>query len=157
MESSLWCAAEDLLWPWLWGAGCSRLLWQRSAVFMWHGQNCDPLGCGVWQGAEEISRTCRYTTGANINGLVQERRNSIANALELRLSGTNPSIWNGACRCSCWLGYYPGMVIPCHIVKVHRKCKYEMGHVAAAIDWATILLWWYPVILCANQFKIGHL
>ena len=31
----------------------------------------------------------------HIDGLVQERRNSIANALELRLSCTNPSIcWN---------------------------------------------------------------
>ena len=29
-----------------------------------------------------------------INGLVYERRNSIANALELRLSCTNPSIWD---------------------------------------------------------------
>ena len=28
-----------------------------------------------------------------IDGLVQERRNPIANALELRLSCTNPSIW----------------------------------------------------------------
>ena len=28
----------------------------------------------------------------HIDGLVQERRNSIANALELRLSWTNPSI-----------------------------------------------------------------
>ena len=28
----------------------------------------------------------------DINGLVQERRNSIANTLELRLSCTNPSI-----------------------------------------------------------------
>ena len=31
--------------------------------------------------------------GAYIDGLVQERRNSIANALELRLSCTNPSIY----------------------------------------------------------------
>ena len=29
----------------------------------------------------------------NLNGLVQERHNSIANALELHLSCTNPSIW----------------------------------------------------------------
>ena len=29
----------------------------------------------------------------DIDGLVQERRNSIANALELRLSCNNPSIW----------------------------------------------------------------
>ena len=28
-----------------------------------------------------------------INGLVQERRNSIANALELGLSCTNPLVW----------------------------------------------------------------
>ena len=34
----------------------------------------------------------------HINGLVQERRNSIANALELRLSCTYPSIW---CICTC--------------------------------------------------------
>ena len=38
----------------------------------------------------------------HINGLVQERRNSIANALELRLSFTNLSIW-------------------CHLVKSNRK------------------------------------
>ena len=31
---------------------------------------------------------------AYIDGLVQERRNSIANALELRLSCTNPSIYD---------------------------------------------------------------
>ena len=30
----------------------------------------------------------------DIDGLVQKRRNSIANALELRISCTNPSIWN---------------------------------------------------------------
>ena len=34
-----------------------------------------------------------------INGLMQERRNSIANALELRLSRTNPSIWSTTGRC----------------------------------------------------------
>ena len=31
--------------------------------------------------------------GYHVNGLVQERRNSIANALELRLSCTNPLMW----------------------------------------------------------------
>ena len=29
----------------------------------------------------------------NVDGLMQERRNSIANALELRLSCSNPSMW----------------------------------------------------------------
>ena len=35
----------------------------------------------------------------HINGLMQERRNSIANALELRLSCTNPSIYS---PCNYW-------------------------------------------------------
>ena len=35
-------------------------------------------------------------TQERIDGLVQERRNSIANALELRFSCTNPSVWNVA-------------------------------------------------------------
>ena len=48
----------------------------------------------------------------HVDGLVQERRNSIANALELRLSCTNPSMWGRPvtfprdpwqCRwCGCW-------------------------------------------------------
>ena len=33
----------------------------------------------------------------DINGLIQERHNSIANALELRISCTNPSMLSG-----CW-------------------------------------------------------
>ena len=50
-----------------------------------------------------------------INGLVQERCKSIANALELRLSCTNPSIlnmylffgvsFNANCHCSAWEWY----------------------------------------------------
>ena len=34
-----------------------------------------------------------YATVVYFDGLVQERCNSIANAMELRLSWTNPSIW----------------------------------------------------------------
>ena len=33
-------------------------------------------------------------SGQYVDGLVQERRNSIANALDLRLSCTNPSMWD---------------------------------------------------------------
>ena len=35
----------------------------------------------------------KHVSEGHIDGLVQERRNSIANALELRLSCTNPWIW----------------------------------------------------------------
>ena len=41
----------------------------------------------------------RSMTDMHIDGLVQERRNSIANALELRLSCTNPSIWPSSVLC----------------------------------------------------------
>ena len=40
--------------------------------------------------------TCAGIASDQINGLMQERRNSIANALELRLSFTNSS------KCSCF-------------------------------------------------------
>ena len=38
-----------------------------------------------------FGNVCPETLNENIDGLVQEIRNSIANALELRLSCTNPS------------------------------------------------------------------
>ena len=46
----------------------------------------------VMQGAR-ASTGMVLTQFAHISGLVQERHNSIANALELRLSCTNPSTW----------------------------------------------------------------
>ena len=50
-------------------------------------------GCGYWYG-----NTLKIIY-IHIDGLVQERRNSIANARELRLSCTNPSI--------CWNVFFP--------------------------------------------------
>ena len=35
-----------------------------------------------------------FISSFHIDGFVQERRKSIANALELRISCTKPSIWN---------------------------------------------------------------
>ena len=51
----------------------------------------------------------------NIYGLVQERRNSIANALELRLSCTNPTISNEACRFTAMALAAP---VPSHAVNL---------------------------------------
>ena len=45
--------------------------------------------------------------GDQIDGLVQERRNSIANALELRLSCTNPSKFNPMVTHGWLLTRYP--------------------------------------------------
>ena len=42
----------------------------------------------------------------NIDGLVQERRNSIANALGLRLFCTKPSIWVRSRNCGCLVTWF---------------------------------------------------
>ena len=41
---------------------------------------------------------CEAYLWVYVDGLVQERRNSIANALELRLSCTNPSMYVSMCE-----------------------------------------------------------
>ena len=46
-----------------------------------------------------------FTDTYYIDGLVQERRNSIANALELRLSCTNSSIYMHYKVSFCWESY----------------------------------------------------
>ena len=54
------------------------------------------MGCVwfAWTGNWEVlEMTISGGSKMHIGGLVQERCNSIANALELRLSCTNPSIW----------------------------------------------------------------
>ena len=53
----------------------------------------------------------------HFDGLVQERHNSIANALELRLSCTNPSICVcplqlTCCRCLKWTQPSPSLLLP---------------------------------------------
>ena len=65
-------------------------------------------------------------TYLHIDGLVQERRNSIANALELRLYCTNPSLWSQnlgdghdvwrwyQCRCYCDAWWWFFMVDVCY-------------------------------------------
>ena len=56
-----------------------------------------PYGCSssIEATLKNMSKYITRIHAEYINGLVQERRNSIANALELRLSCTNPSINNG--------------------------------------------------------------
>ena len=58
-------------------------------------------GMKTTRSTEFLSLKLLSTTMAfNIDGLMQERRNSIANSLELHLSCTNPSIWNLFYMCS---------------------------------------------------------
>ena len=76
--------------------GC--LLWIFQVQDNWPHYNSTPLYIYVIS-LSECDIVCKVTLASAgygsdyINGLMQERCNSIANPLELRLSCTNPSIW----------------------------------------------------------------
>ena len=92
-------------------------------------------------------------TRYDIDGLVQERRNSSALAMELRLSCTDPSIWS-AFALSCWLIFkkilwlyqnlfWPNLVwhLTCHvIVKILESCL-----ITVCVLWSWFL---FAIVLC---------
>ena len=61
--------------------------------------------CGLIQYKDDILwfRNCHYMYKEKIDGLMQERRNSSALAMELRLSCINPLEWSD--WLSWWLSY----------------------------------------------------
>ena len=66
------------------------------------------------------------TSQPNMDGLVQERRNSIANTLELRLSCTNPSIWS-------WIYWLCSNRIQYSVSPIYRGRVYRgIGYIAVA-------------------------
>ena len=70
--------------PWIVIIGChSILIVYLMWKFPWFAHKCSAKPCKRYC----LDRLCKY-----IDGLMQERRNSIVNSLELRLSCTNPSI-----------------------------------------------------------------
>ena len=84
-----------------------RLQWVNSLypddthICIMHAMNYIIIGLGnglspAWHQAKYQNQwqvsDWQLNNQEHINGLVQERRNSIANAMELRLSCTNPSI-----------------------------------------------------------------
>ena len=75
-------------WTWLYASRCHSTIHEFDTVF-----------------AIEESSACRFShLRIHIDGLVQERRNSSALAMELRLYCTNPSIYKPArdnCYCHC--------------------------------------------------------
>ena len=90
----------------------------------------------------------------HINGLVQERRNSNANTLELRLSCTNPSIYG--CPTPLLLSLWQGsIVIICidmssNVVCWWRTCniilKCWYGKILQINGWCKANIWHYIVI-----------
>ena len=71
-----------------------------------------------------------------IDGLMQERRNSIANALELRLSCTKPSICIGLYSKFFRLSYQPGTPLWAH------KCRLVHTVIHVAIFTSTMCIWY---------------
>ena len=69
----------------------------------------------------------RYNTVhfLHIDGLVQERRNPSANAMELHFSCTNPSIWNGSGEFGSWSMFscVNGKSIQCRVMLVQGLCS----------------------------------
>ena len=90
----------------------------------------------------------------DIDGLVQERHNSIANALELRLSGTNPSI----CESYCWqcfrieydLWYFWSGVPSFHCRITYRMCIIYLPYCLSGI-WNKGLRWVLLSMLKASK------
>ena len=66
------------------------LVWQDCQCLLW--PQCSDLLHGICVCHTATGLNSLWPSDANIDRLVQERCNSIANALELRLSCTNPSI-----------------------------------------------------------------
>ena len=61
----------------------------------WANAGLDLCRHMAWLSRDDLTHSGLNSMAINhIDGLMQERRNSIANALELRLSCTKPSIWS---------------------------------------------------------------
>ena len=81
---------------------CKLLLWSVKHILNKSISSFDQIsnsikilfvGRAPWVTTAEAQEISRWNEKNKIDGLVQEKRNSIANALELRLSYTNPSKW----------------------------------------------------------------
>ena len=87
------------------------------------------------------SKTLSNIITLYIDGSIQERRNSIANALELHLSCTNPSTWNSGCLVSyskCLLSRVFFLIKSSLIARLMRptwgppgSCRPQMGPMLA--------------------------
>ena len=73
-----------------------NMIVETRVTYSWEANQ--HAGCwwsGTYIGARSIATIMMtYADRYDIDGLVQGRRYSIANGLELRISCTNPSIWN---------------------------------------------------------------
>ena len=73
-------------------------------------ENRDPPQCTGGNGENQERDFSWCCLQQDIDGIVQERRNSIANALEIRLSCTNLSIW-----------YSPHYMYPTNPINKHEQ------------------------------------
>ena len=101
-----------------------------------------------------------------IDGLMQERRNSIANALDLRLSDINPSKWSLLRSLLNWSAWHnanrPISQIPqCTSPVAHNApfCNKNV-HMCGIFDWCIVELWdgsialWWPWQNCGISMQL---
>ena len=72
-----------------------RLLYTDGLMLYGSNSIADPLD--LPQSCTKPLLLFKFTSSACINGLMQKRRNSSANALELHLFSIEPSIWHNIC------------------------------------------------------------
>ena len=78
-------------WPFVGGTTGDR--WNFHKKRNSNGELCWLLCCSHEHADQQTLKLPVIWDDSHVDGFVQERRNSIANTLELRLSCTNPSIW----------------------------------------------------------------
>ena len=115
---------ETTIWIWIW------LPWQVDPALGNRGSEKPPRYCRAKMNQIntyfDIHNLFNTQNKGDIDGLVQERRNSIASALELRLSYTNPSIWDYSVNCHVPIKLFKMMlssVSSLSICTINSVCK----------------------------------
>ena len=85
----------------------------------------------------------------HIDGLVQERRNSSALAMELHLSCTNPSICNAFCH---WLRSYSAVDSKCAVVC--SKCPWTLQTIVTRVN-VVPMAWWGILFHVRTAWTVG--
>ena len=146
------------------GVMISAIIWFICIVFKW--------GLNIYQKiyrvmfCEEVWIIAMYY----IEGLMRERRNFIANALELSLSWTNPSIWIKISKPCCYVtrstrntgGAQQLKLVRCKTIfwppyiltpgSIYRTTFWPRGQYIVTIFWPPLLIMYRTILLVMNSY-----
>ena len=104
--------------------------------------------CGTKQSCYSSSISLQEAWGVlckdNLDGLVKERRNSSALAMELRLSWTNPSICVLSQKLPCCLQYHVNTLAPGRCASNFKSIIFKILHNSSWTNWYENVLRWIP-------------